>query len=333
MLASNQNTTPGQPDQTSKTGSKISRNDNIIFIICFVIAGLFWGLIKLSEVYTEDFVFKINYINVPAEKLLTKMVDSTLVVNIEAQGFAILKLNFIEGNDKIDIDLDNCDVIKNEGSDYLIYTQELKEVFAAIFGVEENDFSFSETTLEFTLEDLQEKQLVVKENYKLDFKPQYDLYQPSVITPKMITVYGPGEILDTLSFVLVQKIRLNNLDENKSVSVGLENPLPTLLHFKPDIVTMDIRVEKFTEKSVDVPIDFSSIKQEIKSFPNSAQVNFKIAQKDFNLATANQFQIVPETEGLNIRTADKLQLKLAKKPDFIRNEWIVPTEVEFLIIK
>jgi hypothetical protein len=294
---------------------------------------LFWGLIKLSEVYTEDFVFKINYVNVPPEKQLTKLADSTLVVNIEAQGFAILKLNFFENNNAIDIDLANTDIILNEGDEYLIYTQELKEVFAAIFGVEENDFTFSETTLGFTLENLHEKILPVKENYQLEFKPQYDLYQPSVITPKTVTVYGPKEILDTLSFVLTQTIKLSNLDENKSISVGLKNPIPNLLHFTPEIVNMDIRVEKFTEKSVDVTIDFSSINQEIKSFPNSVQVNFKIAQKDFNLAEANQFHIVPETEGLDIKTADKLQLKLVRKPDFIRNAWIVPTEVEFLIIK
>jgi hypothetical protein len=174
---------------------------------------------------------------------------------------------------------------------------------------------------------------MVKENYQLSFKPQYDLYQPSVITPKTVTAYGPKEILDTLSFVLTQKIKLADLDKNKSISVGLENPLPSLLHFTPEIVKMDIRVEKFTEKTIDVTIDFSSINAEIKSFPNTVQVNFKIAQKDFNLAEANQFHVVPETEGLNFQTADKLQLKLVRKPDFIRNVWIVPTEVEFLIIK
>ena len=159
------------------------------------------------------------------------------------------------------------------------------------------------------------------------------MYKPSVITPEMVTVYGPKDILDTLSFVFTQGIKLLDLDDDRTISVGLQNPVPSLLHFNPDIVTMDIRIEKFTEKSVDVIIDFSSIKAEVKSFPASVQVNFKIAQKDFNLAEMSQFKIVPITEGIDIHTADKLQLKLVRKPDFIRNEWIVPTEVEFLIIK
>lgn len=333
MIEPNQNTASNQPGSVKAQESNIGRNDNIIFIVCIVIASLFWGLIKLSEVYTEDFVFRINYTNVPAEKQLTRMADSTIIVNIEAKGFSILKLNFYEDDNTIDIDLADIDIIRNEKNDYLIYTQELKEVFAEIFEVEETDFTFSKITLGFTLEDLQEKQLLVLGNNELGFKKQYDLYKPSVINPEKITVYGPKEILDTLSFVLTQSITLIDLDEDKTISVGLENPLPNLLHFTPDIVTMDIRVEKFTEKSIDVDINFSSINAEIKSFPSSVKVNFKIAQKDFNLAEASQFQVIPETEGVDIQKAEKLQLKLVRKPDFIRNDWIVPTEAEFLIIK
>lgn len=333
MNTPSQNTTSALPDPKSAKGSKFGRNDNIIFIVCLVIAALFWALIKLSEVYTENFVFGVNYINTPAEKQLTRLDDSTISVNIEAQGFVILRLNFYQNNSKIDIDLSKTDVIHNDGDNYLIYTQELKEVFAEIFQVEESDFTLSKTTLAFTLEDLQEKQLPVRENHQLGFKPQFDLYTPSVITPEKVTVYGPKNVLDTLSFVYTQGIKLNDLHQNKTISVGLANPMPSQLHFDPDIVTMNIRIEKFTEKSVDVIIDFASIKDEIKSFPAKVKINFKIAQKDFNLAEASQFHIVPVTKGIDIQTADKLQLKLVSKPDFIRNEWMVPTEVEFLIIK
>ena len=43
------------------SGAGIGKNDNIIFIVCIIIAGLFWGLIKLSDYYTETYEFKINY--------------------------------------------------------------------------------------------------------------------------------------------------------------------------------------------------------------------------------------------------------------------------------
>ena len=94
-----------------------------------------------------------------------------------------------------------------------------------------------------------------------------------------------------------------------------------------------IRVEKFTESSVETPIDFSAFNKEVKTFPSTVKVNFKLAQKDFNNISASQFQVIPETEGLDLATAEKIHLKLVRKPDFTRNEWIVPTDVEFLILK
>ena len=98
-------------------------------------------------------------------------------------------------------------------------------------------------------------------------------------------------------------------------------------------MTLKIRVEKFTESSIETAIDFSEVNKEIKSFPATVIVNFKIAQKDFNNVESNQFHVVPELDDVDILTADKVHLKLVRKPEFTRNEWIVPSDVEYLIIK
>ena len=71
----------------------------------------------------------------------------------------------------------------------------------------------------------------------------------------------------------------------------------------------------------------------IRTFPATVQVNFKVAQKDFSNIQPNQFKVVPEIEQTDINNAKRLHLILVEKPDFIRDEWITPTDVEFLIIK
>ena len=54
------------------------RSDRLIFIICILFASLFWLLIKLSDVYSVNYSFRVTYNNVPSALRLTKMVDSTL---------------------------------------------------------------------------------------------------------------------------------------------------------------------------------------------------------------------------------------------------------------
>ncbi len=308
-------------------------NDNIIFVICIIIAAVFWTLIKLSELYSVNYAFRISFDHVPAEKQLTRLQDSTINVNFKARGFTILKLNMGENRRNITIDLSQVQPVHQENDQYFVYTQELRDLLAEIIAIPETEIDFSKTTIGFTMEDLYSREVEVVEKHILQFKAQYDVYEAAILTPRKITVYGPKHMLDTLNSVFTEPVVLNNLDRDVSVTVGIQNSYPELLHFEPGRVNVRIRVEKFTESSVETPIDFSAFNKEIKTFPSTVKVNFKLAQKDFNNISASQFQVIPETEGLDLTTADKIHLKLARKPDFTRNEWIVPTDVEFLILK
>ena len=54
---------------------------------------------------------------------------------------------------------------------------------------------------------------------------------------------------------------------------------------------------------------------------------------NFNNIDPALFVVTPETEGIDLNNANKLKLKIAKKPEYVRDEWLMPAEVEFLIIR
>jgi hypothetical protein len=317
----------------SKPKSKGRRNDNLIFIICVLIAALFWGLIKMSHIYPASYKFDIQYSNIPVEKRMTSLTDSAVEVNFNARGFLIMKLSLFEDMSFLDIDLSECELMRKEGEDYFIYTLELRDQIASKVELPETEIDFSKTTLGFVLEDLHEKQVEVVSDIKLVFREQYDLYEKEIISPTSVKVFGPKTVLDSINQIFTQNIEFRDVHSDMDISVYINNPLPDLLHFDPDFVSLKIRVEKFTESSIDTPIDFSGIRENIKTFPAMVTVNFKVAQKDFNNIQAGQFRVVPELGGIQLQQVSRLQVSLAEKPDYIRNEWLVPAEVEFLIIK
>ncbi|NOX86927.1 MAG: hypothetical protein GXO86_13350, partial [Chlorobi bacterium] len=196
-----------------------------------------------------------------------------------------------------------------------------------------SDVGISRSSLRFVLEKLAEKTVPVSPDLSLEFKPQFDLYEEPSVTPSKVKVFGPPSILDTLTGVSTQHLVLKNVYTDRKIDVGILNPAPGQLQFDPEIVSVSFRVEKFTESSVEIPIDLSRVRLKIKTFPAIVKVNFKVAQKDFNNVQTNQFNVVPETEGVNLREVQELHLVIEKKPDFIRNVWLNPTDVEFLIIK
>ncbi len=309
------------------------RSDRLIFIICLLIASMFWLLIKLSDIYSVNYSFGLKYNNVPAELRLTDLTDSILDLSLTARGFAILKMNLFNNMDVLDINLANYTIDHKGGNKYSIYTQELIQSLSELVNVDEKDIQFSRAILLFEMEKTGEKLMPIIPNFSIEFAKQYDLLEEVKSEPQEVKVYGPQKLLDTLSFIDTQKLILTEVASDKVIKVALNNPYPNLLTFEDENVDLYFEIEKFTESEIVVPVNLSGLQYNIKTFPSQVLVYFKVAQKDFNEVRPHQFNIIPVVDNLDIVHAKKLPLKIYQHPDFVRNIRIVPSEVEFLIIK
>ncbi|NOX86606.1 MAG: hypothetical protein GXO86_11700, partial [Chlorobi bacterium] len=137
------------------------KSDNLVFLICIIIASIFWLLIKLSAVYNETYHFRVNYYNVPEGRNMSRIIDSTLDVTIKAKGFAILRLNLFEDMENINIDLKDMGLMAKNGNVYQISTDRLKEKIGDAIGIRPSDVGISRSSLRFVLEKLAEKTVPV----------------------------------------------------------------------------------------------------------------------------------------------------------------------------
>jgi len=309
------------------------KSDRFIFFICILIAAIFWLLIKLSDVYTVDNAFNLTYNNEPSGMRVTKLIDSSLNMNITARGFAILKLNLFNDMENLDIDLNNYSIESRGDKKYAIYTQELTNKLAKIVGISENNIQFSKAMVSFEMEKSSEKLIPVIPDYSISFISQYDLYKSVISNPSSVLVYGPQSILDTIKSISTKKLELENIMSNQVLKVELKNPNPDFLRLDINNVSLEFNVEKFTESEIVVPVNQSGLQYKIKTFPSQVKVYYRVAQKDFNKVRSHQFNILPVLNNLDILQVNKLPLELSKQPDFVRNVRIVPSYVEFLIIK
>ncbi len=311
----------------------MKRSDNYIFLLCIIIASFFWLLIKLADSYDVSYEVKVSYKNVPVEKRLTKIIDTSLIIGFKARGYDILKLNITENMNLLTLDLADYRLKKANDNEYSINTGLIAQELANYININETDIFLSKSTLSFVLNDLLVKELSVKSRLEIGFRDQFDLYEAEIVSPQTVSVFGPLSVLDTMTNVYTEKLKLAMVSEDKSIQVKLYNPLPDLLNMEPGEVNVQLRVERYTESSVEIEIDASALSENIRTFPATVQVNFKVAQKDFSNIQPNQFKVIPEVGPTDINNAKRLHLILIEKPDFVRDEWITPTDVEFLIIK
>lgn len=307
--------------------------ERFVFIICVFIATSFWLLIKLSEVYNVNYDLNIKYQNPPSELRLTKVFDTTLNLNLTARGFAVLQMNLFEDMENLEIDLNNYSVENRGDNEYAIYTSELTENLAEMTGIDEDKIHFSKPVVTFEMEKTGERSVPVIPDYSINFASQYDFYGKVNSIPEFVTVFGPKNIIDSIQSVYTEKLVLNDVKANVAANVGLINPNSELISFLDGEVLVNFEVEKFTESEMTVKINLNNLEYRVQTFPSQVKVYYTVSLKDFNKVQSHQFNIQPVVDNVDVLHVKKLPLKVTQQPDFVRNVRIVPSIVEFLIIK
>ncbi len=303
-----------------------------IFLICLLLATLFWILVKLSGEYSVTYPLKVKYNHIPEGKMLVMSEDSIVNVSFKSDGYNLLDL-LIEGKLKyLPIDLSRLKMEKVRNNSYAIFTQGLKEPLASRLNVNESEIIFSTPDLEVNFEDLHRRKVTIQPNLNLQFKSQYGLYHATVI-PEKVTIWGPEKEVDTISSLQTSSINLKDLDEDKEVSASVKNPLPGDLKINPREVTVKLTVAKYTEFSLKVPIDVSGIDPPIRTFPATTTLYFNMFLKDYKELRTNEFKVVPDVKNVNLRSVKTLNLRIITHPKITRDVRMDPYSVEFIIVK
>ncbi len=311
---------------------KMPQSDKMVFILTLIISMAFWILIKLSDDYSESYIISVQYENIPVNKQLTKLIDSTFTLTLNTSGYNLLENKIKKRLERITIDLNQCKPEQISGSIYQVKKNDLENYLSKRLGILENNIQVSKNALKFVLEKSNSKKVPVVAVTNLTFSPQFGLYALSV-APSQVTVYGPSSILDTLQNIHTNEVKRKDIDADMVIESALFNPVPSLLRISPDRVKITVDAEKYTESVIEVPVNLSGIPFNIRTFPSKVKVYYHIALKDYNLINGNSFVVKPELKGVDLHKVDRIKLKVSRKPEFVTGVRTDPPEVEFLIIK
>ena len=76
-----------------------------IFLICLLIATIFWLLLALSNEYNTALSFPVNYVNMPGKKVIMNELPSKINVNLKTTGFKILSFGLQKEQKTLEIDI------------------------------------------------------------------------------------------------------------------------------------------------------------------------------------------------------------------------------------
>jgi hypothetical protein len=305
------------------------------FLICLFIAALFWFLNALSKNYNATISFPVIYSNLPKDKVLTHELPKFVTLELNAQGFNILAYKFKFLNDSIMIDVGNLKMVQNNGHyESKMPTSSRLYRISRQLASEVTIYRVQPDTLYFNFGDKKIKEIPIKLNHKISFEKQHRLHERIIFSPSTIKVEGLNDKIDMLEFLETDSIVLNNLTSSVTVPVSIKIPKGYEdMTFSSKSVMVTVPVEKFTEVSVDIPIEIVNlpIDRSMKIFPEKIHITAIVGFNDFD--RINEHLFTARVDYLKRDNTNRLPVEIVRHPEFVQIHRFQPQKVEYIIRK
>lgn len=308
-----------------------------MFLSCLGLTIFFWVLNALGNSYTTNIEFEVLYENAPKEQVIINELPKQLSLKINGLGFDILsyKLKIKSKPIVIDlamVDLDpNYKLIKRANVNF----EQYKSLLYSQLGNQIEVLDIFPKSVEVLLDKKASKVVEIIPKVELSYEKQYQLDGEIRVKPAIVKITGPKTILDTLSNVYTQPIAYNQLEESVTHTAGFDSMYQNQkIKFDQHQVIVFIPVEKFTESTLMVPIDYKNVPDsiELKAIPNEIELTYMVPLSKLSHVSSSKFYAYVDYNHVN-QKYNKLKIVLQTFPDYLKSVTIKPSKVEYIIKK
>ena len=304
-----------------------SRNRLHFFLFFVFISFSFWISTKLSNSYTIEQIFNIEWINIP-ESIVISENNKKLNTTITASGVEIILYRLFNNNLKIDLIQANFELdylsLNLENQKFLIQQQLYSNTLL-------NQFTPSLVKIKFSR--LSEKKIPIIPKTRINLRAGYLIDSNVISKPDCIIVRGPKILLDSIYYA--ETIAYNQEDVYKSISKKINLSPIEGANFSKDFVDIELSVSRYSEKEFNIPIELINQPEgvKVKLFPPKTKVRATIPMSVIGNIGVSDFRLIADYNQILNGQTQKLELFIQKKPSGVKQIILEPNEVNYLIRK
>lgn len=308
---------------TSPLGQKV-----MLFVVFIFIAGGLWLLNALGRRYSAEIKLRVEYTNLPPNKILIGDLPKNLRIGVTATGYNIIRYRLGALVNSVNVGINSFAIRKSSiGDVFYLPTEKIKgSLDFQLPNIAQVNYVLPDT-LYYRYTEARRKHLKVIPDVKATFKRQYMQKGQVVIEPDSVWVSGPSTVVDTLKTIRLRPVIFREV-EDKAVKQTTIESLPYTT-FGTNIFELTLKGEKYTESSVKVPLMAKGVPDSLRlrTFPAQVNVTFIVCLSDYEQADATKFEA-------SVRYSPDLpQLKvvLSRHPVFVKIRKVEPATVDYLI--
>jgi hypothetical protein len=302
-------------------------------LVCLFFAALIWFLSALNKPYTTQIKIPISYINLPQNTALLSEKHQFLEVEVESDGYTLLNSKFNTKHDSLYLNFEKAS-IRNQGKKRVYYFTEksLLKLLEDKLSFKLSIRKFKPEILEYYFEKLNQKNVPIRLSENIKTAKQLRIKKITLI-PDQILLTGSENILNEISYIETDSLILDNLSENKELKIGLRNYYGDKeLYFNPQFINLKIELEKYTEKSVEIPINIVNLinNTKILLLTEKVKVSLKVPFENYENVRMEKIKAYVTASPQN--NAKILEVSVEGLPNETELISISPSTVEFLIL-
>jgi len=296
-----------------------------IFILCVILASVFWVFTSLSKEYETQITIPVNYRNIPFTKYFDSELPKELEYHFRGTGFRLARVHFRNRPDSIIVDVS---AHSNQKQQLQFQTIALKNQFPGEF----KPYKITPENITAGFNSRLSKKVPVRLISQISFRSRFQPIGPMQLLPDSIELAGPAELLAKISEVKTTRLNAIDVSSSKKGRIHLDSSTYAGLASSTSEILYYLPVEEFTEGVMEIPVELPvSQRSRVMIMPGTVKVTFAAALSDFPDIKNIDFRI--ETEVPVSDLPSKLAVRVRKQPASVRIIRIEPEFLDYLVQK
>lgn len=298
------------------------------FLIFVLIAASFWVIMALNDSVQDSFDVKINITDVPDSVTFITVPPQKIHLSVRDKGTSLLRHGWLHHN-QVNFsfkDYASDGVFRVGRSDVL---SRLKETFGA--GAQLSSLSLDSLRATYTTD--RGRRVPVSVEADVTAASGKLISEKFNCQPAAVRIFAVnGEMLDTIKYVVTQKIYRRNLSETTVVDVSVMQ-IPGV-RIIPSSVKVTIPVEPLVSKETYVTITPCNVPtgEDLLLFPARVAVTYYVPMSKFNDDDSG-LQVIVDYDDIQRIYSDRLPVRLGNVPSGLRNVVLKTDSVEYTLIR
>lgn len=307
--------------------SKILDRQFLIFLSFLILSAAFWLFQALDEEYEVAVRTELELTNVPKNVVITTPPPQSVQVTLRDKGYTLLR--YLYGRELPSLTINFTNVANKSGHVRLAASSVYRQLTSRLT-LSTRVVACRPDTVEFFFNYGLSKRVPVR--LVGHFRPAKEYHISAVrVNPDSVTVYAAGSLLDTISVAYLQPVRYGGFTDTIRFDLKVQPQLGA--KFVPDHASIELDVDRLTEKTVEVPvrwINFPATKT-LRAFPSKVNVTFQVGLSNYRHVSADDFTLVVNYEDLLKDNTGRYTLNLRSIPPGVSHVRISPQTIDYLI--